>query len=539
MGIFFRTWNLEKTPPGVQYDEAYNALDGLKASQEKDFKLFFPENNGREGLYINLVGISLDTLGTSNFSLRIVSAIFGILTLFGFFFLARELRFSRLAALFGLFTLTFSFWHLNFSRLTYRAIMVPFLLVWLFFFFFKGLHSLKKSSKKNISGIVSWKGYLFFLVSGLLTGVGAHTYIAFRVVPLIFFGLVLLMILADKNFLKTYWKSALVFLLSALLSASPILAYFYQNPADFSGRSSAVSIFNAPGMSFWEAFSKSLGAHLASFFLFGDANQRHNHSAFALIPMVWSVLFALGFGLTLKEIFSTVVGRFKKTKGSRLFCAAVLAQGIFWAMLIPGVLSIEGIPHALRIIGAIPAVFLFISFGIEYLLKLYADLKNSPLLKFKPLRWNILRIALGGILATVVLSGFSQIYLYFNVWANDPRTDDAFERELFDLGKLVKELPPKEKNYLIVSPEIAVNEQHSESSLKTTQFSGHPQIRNYLFYRPFEALSSISCEEAQNKQFVFQKSDAWLRNQFELKCPELSFEQKKAKDSRYEFWVLR
>ena len=98
-GIFFRTWKLETTPPGLQYDEAHNGLDGFQAAQNKEFKLFFVENNGREGLYINLVGISLETFGFNNFSVRLMSEIFGILTLFGFYLMAKELKFSRLAGL--------------------------------------------------------------------------------------------------------------------------------------------------------------------------------------------------------------------------------------------------------------------------------------------------------------------------------------------------------------------------------------------------------------------------------------------------------
>ncbi len=57
MGFFLRVYSLETVPPGLQYDEAHNGLDGLKAWQEGDFKVFYPQNNGREGLYINLVAL--------------------------------------------------------------------------------------------------------------------------------------------------------------------------------------------------------------------------------------------------------------------------------------------------------------------------------------------------------------------------------------------------------------------------------------------------------------------------------------------------
>ena len=170
-GTFFRIWQLNTIPPGLQYDEAYNGLDALKASQTNEYRLFYPDNNGREGLYINVVSLFLDLFGVNNFGVRFVSAVFGSLTLLGFFFLARELRLSWLSAIMGTFMMAFSFWHLNFSRIVYRGIMAPFLLVWIFFFFYRGLRT---------------KKYYNFILSGLLTGIGFHTYISFRIAPLIF-----------------------------------------------------------------------------------------------------------------------------------------------------------------------------------------------------------------------------------------------------------------------------------------------------------------------------------------------------------------
>ena len=535
-GAFFRTWQLESLPPGLQYDEAYNGLDGLEASQTGDLKVFYPENNGREGLYINIVGLSLKIFGVNNTAVRLTSAILGIITIIGFFLLAKELKFSSFTALMGTFMLAFSFWHINFSRLVYRGIMVPMLLVWIFYFFFKGFHSIHIRGKKSIGKHLIAKGVAYFALAGLLTGIGFHTYISFRVVPLIFVILAVFFILEDKSFLRVYWKGAFVFVIGALVTALPLFVYFYENPADFSGRSNTVSVFNMPDKTFISAFSESLTKHLAAFFLVGDSNQRHNHSAFPLIPMVWSVLFGLGFVLSIKEIFFTVVGKFKKTRGLRLFCAAVLAQAIFWVMLIPGVLTIEGIPHSLRIIGTIPAVFLIILFPFEYFLKLYNKIKYSPRRDLKPWRWNILRISLAGLVVTVILSGISQIYLYYAVWANDSRTSQAFERELYDLGKLASELELKQQNYMVVSSEIAINEERTESSLKTAEFAGYPNIRKFSFYHPFEGLAMIPCE---NSLIILHKSDGWLQKQFQKKCHNLTLCELTPENGMHSFWVLR
>lgn len=137
-GSFARIWKINDNPPGLQYDEAYNGLDGLVAMENRDYKIFYPDNNGREGLYINALAISMKLFGVSNFSIRLVSAFFGILTLVGFYFLLKELKLSKISILLGVFLIATSFWHLNFSHTVYRAVMVPFLLVWLLYFFFFG-----------------------------------------------------------------------------------------------------------------------------------------------------------------------------------------------------------------------------------------------------------------------------------------------------------------------------------------------------------------------------------------------------------------
>src|SRR3989344_1817529 len=133
IAIFFRFYQLDLTPPGLWPDEAANGVDALKALDNKDFKIFYPANNGREGLFINLQSISIAVLGAEPWALRIVSAIIGTLTVIGLYLLTRRLFDWRMAAVSSFF-LAVSFWHVNFSRIGFRAIMLPFILVWAFYF---------------------------------------------------------------------------------------------------------------------------------------------------------------------------------------------------------------------------------------------------------------------------------------------------------------------------------------------------------------------------------------------------------------------
>lgn len=189
---FLRLWQLDLTPPGVYPDEAINANDALDSLGNKEFKVFYPENNGREGLYIWLISLSFAVFGPSIWALKIISALIGILTVLGIYLLSKEL-FSQRIALLSSFFLALSFWHINFSRIAFRAILIPFCLTFGFYFLLKGF--------KN------WKTHNF-IISGIFWGLGFYTYISYRVsVLLLFFFLALKLIsYLKENKAKYKWK---------------------------------------------------------------------------------------------------------------------------------------------------------------------------------------------------------------------------------------------------------------------------------------------------------------------------------------------
>src|SRR3990167_3285189 len=76
--------------------------------------------------------VPIATMGT------IISPIVGILTVIGLYLLTRELFEWRLAAITSYLT-AISFWHVNFSRMDSTAIIIPFILVYTFYFLWKGL----------------------------------------------------------------------------------------------------------------------------------------------------------------------------------------------------------------------------------------------------------------------------------------------------------------------------------------------------------------------------------------------------------------
>jgi 4-amino-4-deoxy-L-arabinose transferase-like glycosyltransferase len=172
IAAFFRVWKLNEIPPGLYPDVAINGTQAFETLKTRNFKLFYPENNGREGLIMWLIALSFWIFGVSIWSIKIVAAIFGTLTVLGLFLLIKELFNNENLALLASFFLATSFSHTLFSRIGFRAILLPFVLVFSFYFLFKGFR------KRKIRD---------FIIAGLFFGIGFYTYISFRFAVLMLF----------------------------------------------------------------------------------------------------------------------------------------------------------------------------------------------------------------------------------------------------------------------------------------------------------------------------------------------------------------
>ena len=415
---FFRLWQLNVIPPGLYPDVAINgndALDSLKtAPPAGGFKLFYPENNGREGLMMWLIAFSFSIFGASVWSIKIVAAIIGIFTVLGLYLLTKEL-FNKNIALLASFFLAVSFWHTNFSRIGFRAILVPFVLVFGFYFLFKGFRT---------------KSFLNFLVSGIFFGLGFYTYTTYRLIILLLPLILICWWYFKKD--KKLLAGTAVFLLTAFLVALPIGIYFLYHPQDFISRATGVSIFSQPNIIL--AFGKSLVTHLGMFNIFGDANWRHNFSGAPMLPWSLGIMFLTGIILSIKELVLSI-----RQKEHSKFMLHIFLLSWFFAMLLPGVLTYEGIPHALRVIGVIPVVFIFAGLGGGKVYQLLSqNIKKKKLFIFASFFF----------LFAVALSGFNQ---YFIKWAGNPNVQGAFTENLAEIGYYLNSLPETVQKYVIIN----------------------------------------------------------------------------------------
>ncbi|MAF20822.1 MAG: hypothetical protein CMI55_04025 [Parcubacteria group bacterium] len=439
---FFRIWQIDSIPPGLYPDEAINGNDALDtlstnlpAGKAGQFKVFYPENNGREGLFIWLIAFAFKIFGPGIWSLRLVSAIFGILTVLGLYLMTKELFLSgnsdkksrtfnspSMIALLSAFFLAISFWHTNFSRIGFRAVLVPFLMCFSFYF-------LLKAFRKNTTLDYIWAGIFF--------GLGFYTYIAFRVAVLIL-GIVLLFKMIEywqknkpkkinwpwlwkETYLKTWFKVD-IFLLTILIVALPIGLHFFNNPQDFTGRAGGISVFSA------EAPIKSLSISaiktLGMFNFVGDWNWRHNLAGAPMLTWPIGILFIIGLTIIITQI-------------KRQTFKSIFLISWFLIMLLPAVLTFEGIPHALRTIGLIPVIYILAAFGLTKLIT-KLDLLNKELIWLALILFLLYPAALN----------FNK---YFFKWAQSPELPNAFRHDLVASTNYLKALPNHIQKYVIVN----------------------------------------------------------------------------------------
>jgi len=421
---FFRLWKLKEIPPGLYPDVAINANEAFFSLKNKDFQVFYPENYGREGLFIWLLSLSFSILKPSLFSIRIVSALIGILTVLGIFLLTRELfnfekKKAQILALFSAFFLAISFWHLNFSRIGFRAILLPFVLIFSFYFLFKSFQR---------------RSVLSSILAGIFFGLGFYTYTPFRMAVLIlpFLFLPFWFLAKKEGAERKFFLLMVIFFFVVFVIVLPIGIYFLKNPQNFISRTAPITIFKAENPP--KEFFKSLILHLGMFNFYGDSNWRHNFSKRPQLIFPIGILFLIGFFFSLRECILS-----SKKKGWKFVISYWLLFSWFFVMLLPGILTREGIPHCLRVIGVLPSVFIFVAIGTEksYLF-LKKKLKREGLTNFVFLFFFLICLLL-------------EFQKYFLLWAEKPEVKSEFTQEFVKMGNYLNSLPEDFEKYVIVN----------------------------------------------------------------------------------------
>ena len=142
LGIFFRSFNLKNIPPSIFSDEVdigYQALTYNRTHTDyfgNKFPLFFQSYADWHAPFaIFPVSIFQKIIGVNIYSLKIPSILFGIVSLIFFYLLIKNISKSKSMALISLLLISFSPWHIHYSRTNFEAVsgMILFLILGIFF----------------------------------------------------------------------------------------------------------------------------------------------------------------------------------------------------------------------------------------------------------------------------------------------------------------------------------------------------------------------------------------------------------------------
>ena len=420
IAAFLRLYQLPDLPPGLNFDEAGNgvaAVDILNGSP----KIWWRIGGGKEPLWPYLIALSTLTLGYAPLALRLPAALVGILTIAAVYPLTRTLfhnQQARLIAILTMLGLALSDWHLHFSRLGFRAILLPLLSTLAFYFLWRGL------TKRNIWFRVSDFKFrvAYSWLSSFFIALAIYSYLGARMLPLVlilFFVLYWLICRLRRDKISTsttdihhspfiirYFLSIFGLIIFFLI---PLIIYFTFNPADFVARSTTVSIFN-PAWNNGDLIGtawRTLVLTLSTFIgLQGDANPLVNLPNQPALPVFLAPFFLLGLAVSLYHALRSPP---QSLNLSHLFLLC------WWSvMLLPAILAPEGAPHHLRLIGTIVPTYILVALGfattVNFLTKIIAQL--SPIKLYAKRLTYLLP-------ATCYVLLASQTYInYFIRWPN-------------------------------------------------------------------------------------------------------------------------
>ena len=400
VALFMRAYRLGDMPPGLYLDEADNGVWGLRLLQDA-YSPFTEHRHGNATMPFQLLGLALRVFGVETLVLRGFSVAIGLLTVGAFYFLAREI-FGVTSALIDTAFLAISRWHVHFSRVAFvDNLQVPLFQTLTLLFLWRGLRRGRS---------------LDYAFAGLSFGLGFHTYIGYRVFPLVI-GVYLLHLYASRRAaLRSQRRGLAAFAVATLIAVSPLALYAVQRPEIFLRRAEAASVLqdiveDSSCRPLLENARKSLLMYNHQ----GDPRPRHNLPDEPMLDGMTAVFFGLGLG------YSVLRWRHERY----FLLAAWLLLG-----LLPGILSLaDSNPHSLRTLGNVPPVFLLITAFWNLAWGVY-----EPFFRGSSRRYLSAAVAL-----LLIVSLGTNFYVYFHRQASNESVYYDFDPAQTAAGRLVKE----------------------------------------------------------------------------------------------------
>ncbi|MEM7345488.1 MAG: phospholipid carrier-dependent glycosyltransferase, partial [Chloroflexota bacterium] len=445
VATFLRVWHLEHFPVSLSGDEARNGLDVLRLIDEPQLTPFLPSNTGRETLFHAYLWVSLVSLGSSVFALRLGSAFMGILLVALVYRWMRDLlpRQPWIALLAAAFVAT-SFWGIQISRLGLRGIFLLPFTVGAYYFFWCGYSNKDHTPLYPLKNLLSpikatflhrfFNQQIWFVLSGISLGLAIYTYVAGRLLPLTFilFTVYITLFQRQRAHRSHIWRGLIVTGFTSMIVALPLGIYFINHPDAFLGRSSQVS--------FWEEYQFHHAHTGQPFFNFLWMGWQTNLGWFTQLSTPWvqgdqtpfllkGVAYLFWVGL-----IRAIIAAPKSPNFAFLLIAFFTGViSLFWSP-----------PTTLRIILALPPTYALLAVGAYTPLEYLAAKRPQSL----PIQGTIMIIILG-------LSTFLSTQLFVpNRWVGDPPLPTLFDHAVDISANRIESLIRDDQQSVLVPQDV-------------------------------------------------------------------------------------
>lgn len=230
IAAFLRIYRLADLPPGLHGDEAITGLEALRILHDGWIGPYVGSALGQVTGTLYATALVFKLFDPSIFTVRLSMAVMGIATIPAAYFLFLH-SFGRWVALFGMIFITFSYWHLHFSRVSFPIISVPLMI---------SLAAMAILWAMRSALIWPW----FF--AGLVLGAGTYTHDTY----LMFLGTIAIFLSINLALHHLQWRQLLLkyilLVCGLLLTALPLIQFAVSSTDIYLSHARQVSLLKDP-----------------------------------------------------------------------------------------------------------------------------------------------------------------------------------------------------------------------------------------------------------------------------------------------------
>ncbi len=418
LAAFLRAYRLDQIPPGFQFDQAFYVFDVIRLLQGQ-FHIFFAAPGGTEPLFPYLAMVGVAMLGVTPFALKVTTTILGVVTIPLIYGLARALFASsndrNRIALWASFFAAISIWHIFFTRMGERIVLLVLLTVLIYWFFWRAANSFQ---------------FKDFGLTGIFLALALYTYPGSRVLPIALVLLTLYLALTDRPNAARYLRGLTITGVVALVLFLPLGIYFIFHPDQFISHTAEVSIFVPHGdvpVEPMTALLQNFFRLAGMFFILGDNGILRNVPHRPIFDPFSAILFIIGVLVWLVSFRSPQM----------LARRRAMFLGVWISIALAISLLSDDAPNFVRTLPAMPAVMMIAGWGTS---TLYARVQKSAM------RWG----ATAALIVIVFSATASSFRDYFIVFANDASLYYAFNSNEVEAAEWLNRHAPSEN--MLVAP---------------------------------------------------------------------------------------